>query len=192
MRLIDMLYVGAKEERKGYVRVEAKPAADAESTVGDHWITALPSISIPRRPARPVSCVYSPGVIGTWDSPLYLINFSKTTVRAGILIPSARVSVAKTALIRPFWKSSSTADLKLGKSPAWCAAIPRSSAVSQSSKPKTSRSSSAIFCVYLRAVARISSRSCVDVKRRPACKHCLTAASQPILEKMKVIAGKRF
>ena len=85
-----------------YVRVEAKPAADAESTVGDHWITALPSISIPRRPARPVSCVYSPGVIGTWDSPLYLINFSKTTVRAGILIPSARVSVAKTALIRPF------------------------------------------------------------------------------------------
>ena len=99
---MDMLYVGAKEERRGYVRVEARPAAEAESTVGDHWITALPSISIPRRPARPVNCVYSPGVIGTWDSPLYLISFSKTTVLAGILIPSARVSVAKTALMRPF------------------------------------------------------------------------------------------
>ena len=36
MRFIDMLYVGANEERKGYVRVDAKPAADAESTVGDH------------------------------------------------------------------------------------------------------------------------------------------------------------
>ena len=82
-------------------------------------MTAFPSISIPRRPARPVNCVYSPGVIGTWDSPLYLINFSNTTVRAGILIPSARVSVAKTALMSPFWKSSSTADLKLGRSPAW-------------------------------------------------------------------------
>jgi hypothetical protein len=31
-----MLYVGEKDERNGYVRVEAKPAADAESTVGDH------------------------------------------------------------------------------------------------------------------------------------------------------------
>ena len=36
MRLIDMLYVGANDERSGYVRVEASPAADAESTVGDH------------------------------------------------------------------------------------------------------------------------------------------------------------
>ncbi|CAB4821472.1 unannotated protein [freshwater metagenome] len=101
MRLIDMLYEGANDERSGYVRVDARPAAAAESTVGDHWITALPSISIPRRPARPVNCVYSPGVIGTCASPLNLTNFSKTTVRAGILIPSARVSVAKTALTKP-------------------------------------------------------------------------------------------
>ncbi|CAB4662251.1 unannotated protein [freshwater metagenome] len=97
-----MLYVGAKEERRGYVRVDASPAAVAESTVGDHWITALPSISIPRRPARPVSCVYSPGVIGTCASPLYFTSFSSTTVRAGILIPSANVSVAKTAFTNPF------------------------------------------------------------------------------------------
>ena len=31
-----MLYEGEKEERNGYVLVDAKPAADAESTVGDH------------------------------------------------------------------------------------------------------------------------------------------------------------
>jgi hypothetical protein len=31
-----MLYEGENEERKGYVRVDANPAAEAESTVGDH------------------------------------------------------------------------------------------------------------------------------------------------------------
>ena len=132
MRFIDMLYVGVKEERSGYVRVDASPAAVAESTVGDHCTTALPSISIPRRPARPVSWVYSPGVIETCASPFHFVSFSKTTVRAGILIPSAKVSVAKTALTRPRLKRSSTAPLKLGNIPAWWAAIPRSSAVSQS------------------------------------------------------------
>ena len=65
MRLIDMLYVGVNEDRKGYVRVDASPATIALSIVGDHCTIAFPSISIPRRPARPVSCVYSPGVIGT-------------------------------------------------------------------------------------------------------------------------------
>jgi hypothetical protein len=33
---MDMLYEGENEERKGYVLVDAKPAAEAESTVGDH------------------------------------------------------------------------------------------------------------------------------------------------------------
>jgi hypothetical protein len=31
-----MLYVGEKEERKGYVRVDARPAAVDESMLGDH------------------------------------------------------------------------------------------------------------------------------------------------------------
>ena len=31
-----MLYEGENEERNGYVRVDANPAAEAESTVGDH------------------------------------------------------------------------------------------------------------------------------------------------------------
>ena len=38
----------------------------------------------------------------------------------------------------------------------------------------------------------ISSRSSGEVRRRPACKHCLTAASQAILEKMNVIAGSKL
>ena len=56
---------------------------------------------MPRRPARPVSCVYSPGVSGTCCSPLNFTSRSSTTVRAGMLMPSASVSVANTALTRP-------------------------------------------------------------------------------------------
>ena len=83
---------------------------------------------MPRRPARPVSWVYSPGVMSAWVSPLYLTSFSSTTLRAGMLMPRARVSVANTTLTRPFTYASSTASLKAGSIPAWCAAIPRCSA----------------------------------------------------------------
>src|SRR5680860_1489281 len=41
--------------------------------------------SIPRRPARPVSWVYSPGVRNSWRSPVNLDSFSITTERAGML-----------------------------------------------------------------------------------------------------------
>ena len=97
----------------------ANPAAVAESTVGDHWTTALPSISIPRLPALPVSCVYSPGVTGTCASPFHFTSFSNTTVLAGMLMPSANVSVANTALTNPRWKRSSITALKVGSKPAW-------------------------------------------------------------------------
>ncbi|EUA44411.1 putative ATP-dependent helicase domain protein [Mycobacterium xenopi 3993] len=63
-RLIVMLYDGANELRSGNVRVEASPATSAGSAVsswGSQITTAWPSTSMPRRPARPVSCVYSPG-----------------------------------------------------------------------------------------------------------------------------------
>ena len=139
-----------------------------------------------------MSWVYSPGVIDTWPSPFHFVNFSRTTVRAGILIPRARVSVAKTAFTNPRLNNSSTAPLKLGSNPAWCAAIPRSSAVIQSRYPKTSRSSSAKFWVYFCAVATISIRSSVVVNLTPSLRHCFTAASQPALEKIKVIAGSKF
>ena len=103
------------------MRVEAKPAISVGSAVescGFHSTTAWPSTSIPRRPARPVSWVYSPGVNGRCCSPLNLTSFSSTTVRAGMLIPSASVSVAKTALIRPAVNNSSTVWRKIGSIPA--------------------------------------------------------------------------
>ena len=82
-------------------------------------------MSMPRRPARPVSWVYSPAVTSTWVSPLNLRNRSMTTVRAGMLMPSASVSVANTARIRPSVNNSSTVSLNTGISPAWWAATPR-------------------------------------------------------------------
>ena len=86
---------------------------------------------MPRRPARPVSWVYWPGVRSTCPSPSNLTSFSRMTVRAGMLMPRARVSVAKTTLRRPLTKSSSTMWRKAGSMPAWWAAKPRVRAVRQ-------------------------------------------------------------
>ena len=72
---------------------DANAATCSKGTNGLQQTTALPSTSMPRRPARPVSCVYSPGVRNSWRSPVNFVSFSITTERAGMLIP-ASVSVA--------------------------------------------------------------------------------------------------
>ena len=159
--------------------------------MGDHCTIAFPSISIPRRPARPVSWVYSPGVIGTCASPFHFVNFSRMTVFAGMLMPRASVSVAKTAFTNPRLKRSSTVSLKLGNNPAWCAAIPRSRASSHSSYPKISRSSWARLAFKREAVSTMSFLSSVFVSLNPEKTHCFTAASQAAREKMNVIAGSK-
>ena len=87
---------------------------------------------MPRRPARPVSWVYSPGVMSACVSPLNFVSRSSTTVRAGMLMPRASVSVANTARTSPRTNSSSTVSLNAGMSPAWWAATPRRSASRQS------------------------------------------------------------
>ena len=79
---------------------------------------------MPRLPARPVSCVYSPGVRISCRSPWNFHRSSITTVRAGMLMPSESVSVANTTLTRPASNSSSTVSLNTGSIPAWCAATP--------------------------------------------------------------------
>ncbi len=50
--------------------------------------------------------------------PPYLVKRSITTVRAGMLIPSDRVSVANTTLSNPAAKHSSTVSRKTGTRPA--------------------------------------------------------------------------
>src|SRR5699024_8397188 len=49
---------------------EATDSTDRESKRGPASTTAWPSVSMPRRPARPVSWVYSPGVRSTCSIPL--------------------------------------------------------------------------------------------------------------------------
>ena len=122
-----MLYVGRNAERRWNVRLDASAATCSNGTNGLHSTTAWPSSSMPRRPARPVSCVYSPGVSISWWSPVNFVSFSMTTVRAGMLTPTASVSVANTALISPSVKQASTTSLNAGTMPAWWAAMPASS-----------------------------------------------------------------
>ena len=59
-------------------------------------------------------------------APPNLVNRSMTTVRAGMLMPSDSVSVAKTTCRSPAEKQASTVSRKAGTSPAWWAAIPAS------------------------------------------------------------------
>ena len=54
----------------------------------------------------------------------YLI-LSKTTVLAGMLMPMAKVSVAKSSLTQPFWKSISTTSFRMGRIPEWWIPMPR-------------------------------------------------------------------
>ena len=67
-----MLYVGRNAERRWNVRLVASVATCSNGTNGLHSTTAWPTSSIPRRPARPVSWVYSPGVSISWWSPVNL------------------------------------------------------------------------------------------------------------------------
>jgi hypothetical protein len=114
-----MLYDGWNEELSGYVRVDASPPTERGSRPGCHSTTPWPSMSMPRRPARPVSWVYSPGVMSTWASPFHFDSRSITTVRAGMLMPRASVSVAKTTFTSPALNSCSTDSLNVGSIPAW-------------------------------------------------------------------------
>ena len=113
-----MLYVGRKDERSAYVRRDASDATWSKGTKGLQHTTAYPTSSIPRLPARPVSCVYSPGVRNSCCSPVNFDSFSITTDRAGMLIPSDSVSVANTIFTRPAPNASSTASFIGGTIPA--------------------------------------------------------------------------
>ena len=111
----------------------ATRAASLKVVSWDQTTTAWPSSSRPRRPARPVSCRYSPDVRLARPAPPYLVKRSMTTVRAGMLMPSDSVSVAKTTRSSPAAKHSSTVSRKTGTRPAWWAATPADSPSSQSS-----------------------------------------------------------
>ena len=167
----------------------ANPAKASGSNSLCQTTMAWPSTSIPLRPARPVNWVYSPAVTGAWTEPFHFVNFSRTTLLAGMFMPSAKVSVAKTTFTKPSWKSCSTTTLKAGSNPAWCAAIPFSNPSHQEAKPRTRNSSELASGKCASTTPRITSCSSGVVTHRPPARHCDTASSQAALEKMNVMLG---
>ena len=174
------------------MRVDASPATARGSMAGDHCTTAWPMTSMPRRPARPVSWVYWPGVRSTWLSPSNFTSFSSTTLRAGMLMPRARVSVAKTARSSPWTKSFSTMWRNAGSMPAWWAAKPRFRAAFHWENCSTSRSSSGMPATPSSMIASMRSDSSWLVRTRLERRHWKSAPSHPAREKMKVMAGSIF
>ena len=94
IRLATMLYVGRKADRRTKSRLPARLATRSNDTKGDQQTMACPSLSRPRRPARPVSWVNWPGVRTSCVWPVNFVSRSITTVRAGRFTPRASVSVA--------------------------------------------------------------------------------------------------
>ena len=101
----------------------------------------------PRRRALAVRLVRSSGrtraLVRNWrPASEYLVKRSRATERAGMLTPSASVSVAKTTARRLRSKHVSTISRKAGTIPAWCIAMPRRNASMKSAYSRAWRSSS--------------------------------------------------
>ncbi|KAA6419057.1 MAG: hypothetical protein FRX49_11020 [Trebouxia sp. A1-2] len=58
------------------------------------------------------------GIRALWPVSRRRDRVEMTVVRAGMLIPAARVSVANTTFNRPCWKQRSTKAFQAGRQPA--------------------------------------------------------------------------
>mmetsp|Transcript_17924 Transcript_17924/g.29985 ORF Transcript_17924/g.29985 Transcript_17924/m.29985 type:complete len:201 (-) Transcript_17924:251-853(-) len=85
----------------------------------------VPTVSFPRRPARPAICVYSPGSKSRNPFPSFLRYPLNTTARAGMFTPIANVSVARRTLTNDLENKISTASFNTGSNPPWWTANPR-------------------------------------------------------------------
>ena len=114
-----------------------------------------------------------------------LVSDGSTTLFAGMWIPRDMVSVAKTTLMSPSTKQSSTASRNAGIIPAWCAATPASSVASHLSYPRTSMSASLNAATRSSTSIRILARSAPFVSRSPASMQRFAASVQAARLKMK-------
>ena len=69
-------------------------SSEVSGTSPLHRMMTVPVVSMPRRPARPAIWMYSPASKLRWHVPSCFRTVSKTTVRAGMFTPIAKVSVA--------------------------------------------------------------------------------------------------
>ena len=146
---------------------------------------------MPRRPARPVSWVYSPGVRNSWCSPVNFESFSITTDRAGMLIPSESVSVANTTLHQPGGEGLLHRLLHRRHHARVVGgdARPRSRPATRRSRARRGRRRRGASVCGLGDRRGCASRSLGSVRRSPAARHCWTASSHPLRLKMNAIAG---
>mmetsp|Transcript_2566 Transcript_2566/g.8474 ORF Transcript_2566/g.8474 Transcript_2566/m.8474 type:complete len:234 (+) Transcript_2566:192-893(+) len=146
-----------------------------------------PVASMPRRPARPDIWIYSPEDTRRNSSPSNLRALANATVRAGMLRPMAKVSVANRILRRPSWKRISTTSLMSGSRPPWWMPMPRLRMGSTLRTCGRALSSSESASTALRKISSTEafSSSVVRSKRsRP-----MARDSQSFLERAKTIMG---
>ena len=86
--------------------------------------TTWPTVSYPRRPARPAICMNSFEVKLRGPESPRLESADNTLDRAGMFTPAASVSVANTTFSKPRWNSASTKPFQPGSKPAWWLAMP--------------------------------------------------------------------
>mmetsp|Transcript_1615 Transcript_1615/g.4410 ORF Transcript_1615/g.4410 Transcript_1615/m.4410 type:complete len:294 (+) Transcript_1615:2897-3778(+) len=160
-------------------------AASRASVLSLRMSTTDPSWSLPLLPALPAICSSCEVDSRVRPSLPYLRSTVMAVVRAGMLTPAARVSVANSTLIRLALKSSSNKILYSGSRPAWWLPMPFLS------RPilHGSMSSSGFSCANSRSLA------CTACFSASLSSSMLSAASrrallsQPDLENMKMIAG---
>mmetsp|Transcript_21229 Transcript_21229/g.58994 ORF Transcript_21229/g.58994 Transcript_21229/m.58994 type:complete len:240 (+) Transcript_21229:1834-2553(+) len=120
-----------------------------------------------------------------WEPSRRRLSTVITALRAGMLIPAARVSVANTALSSPLWKAASTSFFHEGSRPAWCAATPRR-------RPVTASARTASGCEARNSSrsSRMAARWVSLMRDRELLSHtAFTALSQSRRLKMKKMAG---
>ena len=127
MRFTANEYDGENCDTTGLISLVRMVIASSGPSNGVAARTQAPSKSIPRRPARPaicnMLCVSSNSIP---RSPRFAM-LQMTVVRAGMLMPAARVSVAKTTFINSTRNKLSTNALCAGRMPAWCDPMPHRS-----------------------------------------------------------------
>ena len=109
------------------------------------------------------------------------------TVLAGMLSPMAKVSVAKSALIRPSWNRSSVVSFRIGSRPPWWMPMPRRSSGRTFSTCGRHRSSSERTRIALSNTSSTSRFSSPVFRSSLAI--CSAYASHSFFEKEKTMTG---
>ena len=128
-----MLYVGRNEERSGNSRLAASAATWVERRERRPQHDCVALVVDATAPGPPGELCELRRGRNSWPSPLYLLSRSITTVRAGMLMPERQRLGREDRLHQALDEAVLDRLAKAGIMPAWCAAMPCSSASSHRS-----------------------------------------------------------